>query len=246
MTKSMSNNGTAVANLSLSKENMDALVAAGIVKEDYIRLKEGFNSKYDVVHMEMQEIKSFKKGIDKVSMPKYTFRNDSGTIIVWGSTLLGAIVLKNFKIKTDTIGKANKLPIYFRDEFNVEFPNTRKLSDIRNEEGGVDIQSNYSIVGAIVTRSKVDSTRWAIDFKLYEKGILFLEFEKARLGDKTITWISEERLVEISKLKKAERSFTDANGAVVVLPSNDELKIVGNADTDVKYAKATFIIEQNW
>lgn len=228
--------------LSLNSDSVNSMIKAGIIREDYIQIKEGFTGSFDVIDVQMTEVNSFKSD-EKINMPKFTFSNDKARFVVWGSTLLNAIVLKDYSIKTKPLAKANGLNVWFRDEFVTEFPNTRKISDLRNEDGGITIDASYKIVGALVSRSKVDETRWSIGFKLYERGTQFLEFERIRLNDAKLSWITEERIVEISKMDSEKRTYDGSSGKVT-LPAFHELKTVGNATTDVRWAKATFIVEQ--
>ena len=230
---------------SLNKSMVENLVKNGIIKEDYIQIKQGFNGIFDVIDVIEGEMTSYKSK-EKVSVPKLTFSNDNTRFVVWGTTLLNSLVLKDYIIKTKPIEKANGLPVWFSDEFHVEFPNVRKVSDLRDENGGIPLYNKYKIVGAIVHRSRVDSSRWDISPRLYEMGSKFIEFEMIRTKNINLTWISEERLITISKLSEIERTFTDSNNEVVVLPKFEDLRVIGNADNDVRWARAQFIIEQTW
>jgi len=228
-------------NASLSKSDVDKLIESGAIREDYLQLVKGFNADYDVSSAPSHEMKSFRTQ-EMFEMPKFIFSNDSHRFTVWGTTLLNSIIMKDYKIKCNPIAKAKGLPVFFRDEFLEEFTNIRKVSDIRSTDGGIDIFSRYRIVGAIVSKSKVDPTRWSVSPKMYDKGNLFLESERIRLNKPALSWISEERLIEISKADKADRTYVSGT-TTIVLPAFNELKIVGNADTDVRWASAQFLIE---
>ena len=80
---------------------------------------------------------------------------------------------------------------------------------------------------------------------MYERGNLFLEYERLIQGKDDITWMSEERIEEISKMDVKDRTFTAKSGSVT-LPAHNELKIMGKADEEVRYAKAQFIVEKIW
>lgn len=232
-------------NASLSKDEVLDLVKAGAIREEFLQLTEGFASDYSVDEASPIELTSFRTN-KKFEMPMFSFSNDSRRCVVWGTTLLGALVMPDdYEITSKPIAKAKGLPVYFRDDFLKEHPNLQKVSDHRDDKGGVPIYAGYEIIGAIVTRSKVEEDRWSLGYKVYERGILFLEFERLRLADNSISWVAEDRIIEISKLPKKERTYESAVGPVT-LPSFSDLKIIGGADEDVRWAKAQFLFKKTW
>lgn len=234
-----------LGNASFTKEEVQQLINDGVINKDFLQLKVGFNNKYDVSEDTPTEMTSFKTK-KKFEMPAFLFSNDEGRVTVWGSTLFNALVMPDgYDIKIDKIKKADGLPVYFSDDFYKEFPNLKKVSDHRDKDGGVPIYDKYEIIGAIVTRSRVENDRWAVSYKSYEKGRLFLEFEKAKRADSSITWITEERIIEISKLSEEDRTFESIAG-VVTLPSYNDLAVVGSADENVRWARARFLLRKTW
>lgn len=231
-----------LANGSLSKTDVDQLIESGAIRESFLSLEEGFNAVFKVSNAPSVELDSFKTG-GKFEMPMFILSNDASRYTIWGSTLLGALVMpKEYDIKVKTIEKAGKLPVYFRDEFTKEFTNLRKVSDIRDDDGGITIYDRYEIIGAIVTRSAVDDSRWLLGPKMYLRGNTFIEYERIHHANTKLNWVSETRIHELAKMTKKDRTFAGPNGQVI-LPSTDELEIIGNADTDPRWAKAQFILK---
>lgn len=228
----------------MSKEEITELIEAGVIKQHFLQIVEGFNAEFTVEDIDHQEMTSFRTK-EKFDMPVFHLANSENRFTVWGTSLLNALVLESETIDIDPVEKANGLPVYFRDEWNEKFSNLKRLSDYRNTDGSFSVKERYTIEAAIVTRSRVDETRWALNYKMYVKSSLFLEFEKQRMGDETLTWISEERIHEISKMTEEERTFTASIGEVT-LPAFDELTVIGGADTDPRWARATFVIKKNW
>jgi hypothetical protein len=242
MTTTKSNSAAVAFKVSaITKSEMDDMLRAGIIKDSFIQIKSGTFADFDIVDESSSAVPSFKVKGETINMPKYVFQNSETRFTVWGSTLLNAIVLKDYSIRTDAVKAADGLPVYFRDEFMAEFPTAKKVSDIRNDDGGVTLSSKYKIIGAIVQRSTIDSKRWAVNYKQYEHGVNFLAF--ARIADPTLNWISEDAIVAIASKDKVDRTFKSANGDVV-LPSDDRLKILNNADTDPRWASAQFIVAE--
>ncbi len=230
---------------SLSKDQVMTLIQSGTIREEFLKLTMGFNARFTVSNMPSKKMDSFKDG-KEFDMPVYQLSNDSNYLQVFGSTLFNCIVMdRDVIIKTKPIEAAGGLPVYFRDEFTKEHSNLRKLSDFREADGGMTVYDEYTIIGALVTKSKVDAKRWTVSPKLYEQGHLFIEFEKGLKKNKRISWITEDRLIEISKLEKKDRTFTSSEGKVTLLGFN-ELQIMANADNDPRFASAQFIVVKNW
>lgn len=232
---------------SLSKDEINTLIDEGAIREDFLMLVEGFNAIFDLSEAPSKEVTSFKTG-GKFEMPVFSLSNDKNRFTLWGSTLLSAFVVGEsgaYNIKTKALTKAGKLPVYFRDEFTKEFTTMKKLSDTRDDKGGVAIYDKYKIIGAVVGRSEIDKERWPVSHKMYEGGLAFLEYEQKKTKNPKLSWLPETRIHEISKGTETERTF-EGNMGPVTLPHFSDLKIVGKADEDVRWAKAQFIVEKTW
>ena len=229
---------------SLTKDEINVLIDEGAVREDFLMIVEGFNAVFDLSEAPSKEVTSFKTE-SKFDMPVFSLSNDKNRFTLWGSTLLNAYVLEDYNIKTKPLDKANGLPVYFRDEFIKEHTNMQKVSDIRDTKGGVAIYDKYKIIGVVVGRSEIDKERWPVNHKMYEAGAAFLEYEQKKTKNPKLSWLPETRIHEISKCPAEERTFDGSMGPVT-LPSFAELKIVGNADTDVRWARGQFVVEKTW
>lgn len=225
----------------LSKTQVQELVKAGAIRQDFLQVAKGFNSEYSVVDVDFNTVTSFRTGED-VDMPVVTLSNDGGPVTVYGSTLFNALVITD-EIKTKKIKKADGLPVFFRDDFDNDHSGLRTVAKYLDDDGGFCFRAKYSIEGAIVTRSTIDDKRWALGYRAYIKGALFLEFEKQYLGNNKLRWITEDRIHEIASLPEADRTF-EVKGRKVVLPGKSELKTLPGAETDPRYASAQFLIKQ--
>lgn len=229
--------------LSFSKGQMKSLYEAEMIREDYLNLVKGFNARFEALPHSEREVNS-KKGI--IKMPIWLFKNQLNSFTLWASTMLNALVIEDDSIVTKPVEKAKGLPVYFRDEFVKEHPNLRKLASFRNDDGSFSAHKEYEIVGALVTRSKHDKTRWTVKFKMYRQGLDFLDLANKGKGKKNKkTWLSEEDLISLSKGTKEKRTIK-IEDEKVVLPTTAALEIMANADTDPRFASAQFIIRKIW
>jgi len=228
----------------MSQEQISALIAAGMIRESYLTLGSNFAAEYELQTAKPVTVKSYRGGGD-VEMPRFIIKNEESYHTIWASTLLNALVVKDLKAECKPIAKANGLPVFFRDEFTPAYPSARALSTYRSDDGGFEFEERYQIIGAIVYRSKVDVSRWSIASRMYDRGALFLEYERLHHNNPKLGNVSEERIYELSKLDKKGRTYKGANGDVT-LPSFAELKISAGADTDVQFASAQFIVKDTW
>jgi hypothetical protein len=80
-----------LSELTISSETIETLLEKGVLRNEYLTLNDGFANRYAVDGMPAQEVKAFK-GEGKVLIPKYRFHNDNRNVVVWGTTLLNALV----------------------------------------------------------------------------------------------------------------------------------------------------------
>lgn len=227
----------------INKSRLQDLETSGIIHEDYFQLRRNtLGAEFDVMSLGDFKMKS-RKGTE-VQVPKLQFSNADSRFIVLGHMMLNALVMDNYEIHTPRIDKANGMNIWFRDEFTKEFPALTQFSNVRND-GGISIYDRHFIIGALVSRSSVDETRWAISGKHYVKYELFLRANKVMNPTLDIKGVGEKTIHELANASKKDRTFTDAIGTFTV-PFIDELVINSNADTDPRWAYGQLLIAKTW
>ena len=248
----MTNNTEIKANIikeeSFTAAEVATMIEEGKVRENYLRLEKGFEGLYEFLPPTAVKINSFKTG-KEIEMPVWHLRNDSTSKSVWMSTMMSAkVVDSDVDIKTKEIEDAKGLKVYFSDDFYEDHPGIKSLSDYRNEDGSMNTYDKYKIIGAIVTRSKVDEERWSLSYKMYEQGALFLALAKQLLGEAgdKLKYIREERVLELASMPKDERVVKIAGRDPIQLPSKSQLKIVGDAEKNVSKANCTFLLRKIW
>jgi hypothetical protein len=247
---SANNNSSAVASvntgLTFTADQVSEMIKSGIVREDYIMLTSDlFDREYTFVGTP-KFIQS--KSRPDVNIPVITIRRDDGRLInIWGGTLLSALVLerKDSVDKVPSIPAAGELPIFFEDEFTEILPYLNKVSSAcRHEDGSVVLPGTFTIKGAVTKRSELFKDRWNVGFKFYDQWQKFLALHNSLKPKdaKASTWISEERLLEISDMPVVGRTYK-LGDKEITCPSRSELKIYRNADKDPRSAAALLIID---
>ena len=232
----------AIVKRTLTAADVAKRIEEGMIRDHYLQLEEGFDALYDLDDKSRTiDVTSWKTN-RKIKMQIWNLVNAHGSRTVWESTMMGALVIEE-DIKVDKVRAAGELPVFFREDFMEKYSNTKLLSDYRNADGGVDVYDKYEVVGALISKSPVDATRWSVSYKFYEKGHLFLAYEQQDNAD--VKYVKEERLLEISSGNKEDRTFKHKD-VMVTLPSKSELKIKFGADKNVKFAKAQFILKKIW
>lgn len=223
------------------------MIKEGKIRENFLRLEKGFEGMYEFLPPTSVRITSFKTN-EEIDMPVWHLRNDSASKSVWMSTMMNAKVLEDGDVKAEKIEGIDGLAVYFSDDFREAHPGTKSLSDYRRSDGGMDTFSHYKIIGAIVNRSTVEPKRWALSYKMYEQGALFLALAKQLAGEDgdKLRYLKEERILELASLPKDERVVKITGREPIELPSKSRLRIIGKAETDVSKANATFLLRKIW
>lgn len=230
---------------SFSQDQVSEMVENGVIREEYLRIDEEFDGVYELTRVTSREVTSWKTS-KKIDMEIWNLQNADSAKSVWLSTMMNAFVLTEDEIKADKIKAANGLPVYYKDDFDQAHPGLKTMSAFRNEDGGINIYNKYHIIGAVVHKSQVDETRWSVSYKMYEQGGNFLKLAKQQAGDDTLRYITEARLHELSKGSTKERTLLGKDGTKIVLPSNSQLRILYDADENIRWASATFILRKIW
>ena len=227
---------------SYSKEEVNEMINNGVIREDYLMLNPNFDNIYELLDERVIESTSSKSN-KEYDAEVWSIGNAQGTKTVWMSTMLNAKVIEGESPTVERVPQAGDMPVYFHDTFEDTHPNLKRLGDYRNEDGGFDVMTHYKIIGAVIRRSEVDETRWALGLRHFKHGKKWLEL--ANLSKtKPARWLRESEMEELTKLPKEARTFKTANGSFT-LPG--ELEVIAKADTDIRMANVSyFLLEKIW
>jgi len=203
-------NTVAEVGISLNQEWLGELKEAGVIRDDLLRLVEGFSGSWEMEYLKVED--RLHRGTDKVytGLDIWATTPASRKMKIFESMFFGFVMMtkEEWEVLEKVGGSADQLA--FWDE--VSFPT--RVKDITDENGGLSLLKEYTCLGGLVSKSKlgIKGVEYAVPFQGLQEGPLFLRVHNQVYKE------DRKRLTEEEILGLAGREFTSEVGTLIKAP----------------------------
>jgi len=202
--------------ISLDQEWLGELKEAGVIRDDLLRLMEGFSGPWAMEYKKVED--RLHRGTDKTytGLDIWTTTPSARRMKIFESMFFNFVVMT--KEEWESLEKIEGVSdqLVFWDE--VSFPT--RVKDITDENGGLSLLKEYTCLGGLISKSKlgIKGVKYTIPFQGLQEGPLFLRVHNQVYKEE------RKRLTEEEIRGLAGREFTSEVGTFIKAPKSILIK----------------------